>query len=107
MSNKNKKITRKKVNSSNKKTSKKTNKKQKKQKQIGGGWDPGYNAGGMTWNYGLNFVEDIVGTVLWGVASLVNGVETVTDLVNIKRDMGTAFSAKNAPNPDSIDVGSV
>ena len=107
MSNKNKKITRKKVNSSNKKTSKKTNKKQKKQKQIGGGWDPGYNAGGMTWNYGLNFVEDIVGTVLWGVASLVNGVETVVDLVNIKRDMGTAFSAKNAPNPDSIDVGSV
>ena len=105
MSNKNKKITRKKVNSSNKKTSKKTNKKQKK--QIGGGWDPGYNAGGMTWNYGLNFVEDIVGTVLWGVASLVNGVETVVDLVNIKRDMGTAFSAKNAPNPDSIDVGSV
>ena len=73
-------------------------------KKQSGGWDPNYHAGGMDWNYGWGFVEDIVGTVMWGVASLVNGVETVVDLVNIKSDMGTAFHAKNAPSPDTISV---
>ena len=76
----------------------------KNSKKQRGGWDPGYSAGGPDWDWSVSFVEDIVGVVIYGVASLVNGIETVSDLTKLKSDMGTAFHSKNAPSPDSISV---
>lgn len=77
--------------------------KKKQIKQKGGFEGISYDAGGTSgWPWTL--AEDIIGTIIYTINGVVNAVGVVDDLINLPSDMGTAFAAKNAPNPDSIDI---
>lgn len=66
--------------------------------------DYNYNDGGT----GISDLPDnILGTVNYTIASVISGVDAVNSIMNINKDMGVAFSAKNAPNPDNVDVGKI
>jgi len=76
-------------------------KKVRKGKLKGG--DISYDAGGTGGSIGT-LAENIVGTIIYTINSVINSVGVVTDLIELPSDMGTAFSAKNAPNPNNIDI---
>ena len=70
-------------------------------KMSGGAID--YDAGGPGGGIG-DLAEDIVGTIIYTINSLTNSIGVVTDLIELPADMGTAFSAKNAPNPNDVKI---
>ena len=84
-------------------------KKEKRGKRTGKGKMRGgyegikYDAGGPGGNLG-DLAEDIVGTIVYTINSITNSIGVVTDLIELPADMGTAFSAKNAPNPNDVNI---
>lgn len=64
--------------------------------------DYNYNDGGT----GITDLPDnILGTVNYTIGSVISGIDAINSIMNIRSDMGTAFSEKNAPNPNDVDVG--
>lgn len=80
---------------------KQVNKEKNKKKMKGG--QIRYDAGGPGGSI-KTLAENIIGTIVYTINSLTNSVGVVKDLIELPADMGTAFSAKNAPNPNDVDV---
>lgn len=66
--------------------------------------DPNYDKGGTGI---LDLPENIFGTINYTIGSMISGIDAITTVINLPSDMGTAFSAKNAPNPDNVHVGKI
>lgn len=75
----------------------------KQKKQKGGFEGISYNAGGPSGSL-TDLAEDIAGTIIYTINSVINSIGVTTDLISLPSDMGTAFTEKNAPNPDQVDV---
>ena len=78
----------------------------KKRLQKGGvedaiSWSRGGPGGSL-----VTLGEDIIGTIVYTINSLVNATGVVKDIIELPADMGTAFTETNAPNPNNVDVTS-
>ena len=83
---------------------KKNNRKKKLQK---GGMEDAisWNSGGPGGSLGT-LADDIIGTIIYTINSVVNAVGVVEDIIELPADMGTAFTETNAPNPDNVNITS-
>jgi len=64
----------------------------------------------ISWNKGgpggslVTLGEDIIGTIVYTINSVINATGVVADLIELPSDMGTAFTETNAPNPDNVKI---
>ena len=62
----------------------------------------------IPWNYGgpgiTDLPSDIIGVIVHTINTMINTKTVVDQLVGLPANMGTAFSSKAEPSPDSVNI---
>jgi len=81
----------------------KTKKIKRKTKKMNGGKEEA-----ISWDYGgtgiTDLPADIIGVIVHTINTIINASASVTDIMELPGDMGTAFSSPTEPSPDDVDV---
>ena len=99
--NKNTKI----INNNNTKNNKKNHngrKRSRKHNMTGGNitFVPKYDAGGTSGNI-TTLGKDVLGVLIYGMASVWDAIGTATEIIALPVDLGIAYD-KGAPNPNNV-----